>query len=1850
MAAPSSPDFFVFDGQGTPASSAAQTTQIALNDAASPLGNVLLTACHEALLKELSSLTEEELGQAGVSATDFQKPTDLIEHTPERRENPVIANIALCIIQFLRYLSNRDSAPQTHLGVVGFSSGMLPAAAVASSSSISTFLFNAIETFRLAFWIGIRSQLWRLAALADSPKETISSPWSLVIFGVGRESVQAAIDSFTSQHSPSSKLYITAVTNNKCVSVSSRPDILAQFRASGLPSEATTSQTAAIFTLYHATELAESVKSRVLEDVTRRSIAFPKYDDLKYPLRSTLTGENVKPDSSSSLVEEVLDMVLVHPVNWDIMAKAVLSDIASLGKESFRVINVGPGSGLGRVTARALTGASVDVVDWSSAVASGAPKEDIKAPLSGSYDPPRHEPIAIIGMAVNLPGAPDSNALWKVLEDGLNMISEIPKARFDVSQYNSPKPGSKRSMKAKHGNFIDAPDSFDNAFFRISPREARSMDPQQRILLRAAYEAIENAGYVPNATPSFDEDTFGAYVGVATDDYVQNLRNDIDVYYSTGTLRAFLSGRISYVLGISGPSIVVDTACSSSMVAVYQACRALVNRDCNAALAGGVNVIGSPDMYLGLDRAHFLSPTGQCKAFDVSADGYSRAEGCGMFVLKRLSDAVAENDNILGVIRGIDVNQSANAHSITHPHAPTQVQLFHRVLKTTGIDHRLINVVEAHGTGTQAGDPNELESIRSVFARDRTPENPLHITSIKANIGHAEAASGAAGLAKLLLMLRHRTIPAQVSLKNLNPKIVDLDSDNTRIVTTNVPWNPAQEGGLRLAMLNNFGAAGSNTTTLLEEAPAREPSAPVSVPVVVGLSAESDTAIEELRTRYIKFLQDQDDSFSLVDFAYTATARRQLYTQRIAVSAKSKDDLIANLEQARPTQVSGSRGKTLFVFSGQGGQYLGMGATLYDQSEIFRKTVDECHEKLVAWGFPGVLGIIKPAEEGSSGMEILDEFQGFQAAIFVLEYALATLWTSWGIVPDAVAGHSLGEYAALVIAGVIGVDDALSLVATRARYMTERCEPRTAGMMAVNLKSSSALDLIRDVPGHESLTVACYNSGTDCVVAGPIPQLQTFKAHLDAEVGCKSIILDVPYAYHTQAMAPLLDDLTVAAEKVTLSAPTLPIISNVLGSVIQPGDASAFNAQYFSRHCGEPVMFEQGVQQLVSDEAFSQIDSVIEIGPHPTTLPMLKHLTSSPASTKLLPSLRKKTAAWDTLAASLTNLYATRAPLNWRKIFSEISATASCIDLPSYPFADNRFWIQFKEDVAAAPEAVAEQPAAAPVRFSLLGSCKQEPLPEHGNVAIYETPIDQVARLIEGHQVAKFALCPASVYHELALAAAQLTLEQLGAAAPGSVLSLSDVHYINPLVYDASVPRTVTTTISFNGKGDKHDGRFSVASSTSDKPDVSQVHCSGSFDSKSADDLAAKLQLTSSIIDRRKNSVSASYGANAPEVYYTRTIYDVIFSRVVAYSEDYQTMKSITIDISGAEGYSVVTMPPDYDRGTYAVHPVFMDTMLHVAGFVINRTAKANEAYICNEVESVKMLPDLIDYSSTFGVFCSSTFLPDGLVLSDAYAVDTKSGKVVAHLKRMKFRRLRMNGLKNLLASAAQGSGAHAHAAAAPPPRAARFELAQPTSRSTSQSASATAVNSPQNGVPDLPKEIARLVAETCDIPLASIKPDSDLNDLGVDSLMGIEVVGKIRAFLPGLEIDPTVLLECHSLNDLVKEISKIYQPSTPAVAESALKLELPKQIEFSPPVVHAIPAAGGGISLAKLKEVLSSVLDMPASKLRDDDNFERLGLDSLTSIEALHALRGIVSASLPEDLFITCTTIKEVEVAINSL
>ncbi|KAI0919364.1 Type I Iterative Polyketide synthase (PKS) [Taiwanofungus camphoratus] len=1830
---------FLFDGQGTPASFSALTTKHALRDVNLPVGNALVLACHAAFLHEFDSLSTDDRVSSGIDPHEFSAPFSLLDVSPHFQTNAIIANINLYLVQLLRFLANvepsnlglsdpgKDSTVSPEL--LGFSAGVFAATVIAASSDIPSFILNAVETFRLAFWLGFRCQTFAVSSLSAQGMNDLSAPWSLVLFGSTYAEIQEAVDHYNIKHASGTNIYITAVTNTTCISISGRPDAISEFRENYVPSSSTTSRFAAIHTLYHSPEL-EPVKAHVMEDLARRHVRFPMYEDLKRPLRSPINGELIDATHKGTdypLVEAIVDMTLLHPVRFDRVVDAIRSDISSR-KLSLQFVNVGPGSGLWRSVARATRDLGVSTADWTSLADTDPYSSSLSQAIPSNV--PRQEPIAIVGMAVNFPGAPDAEGLWKVLENGLNTVSEVPANRFDVSAYTNAPKGSKRTMKTKLGSFLDNADVFDNAFFRMSPREARSMDPQQRVLLHVAYHALENAGYVPNATPCFNPDTFATYVGVATNDYVQNLRNDIDVYYSTGTLQAFLSGKVSYAFGFSGPSMVIDTACSSSMVAIHQACRSLAIGDCSAAIAGGVNVMASPDMYLGLDRAHFLSATGQCRPWDASADGYCRAEGCGMFVLKRLSDALAENDSILGVIRGVELNQCGQAESITHPHAPTQIELFKKVLASTGVHPSRISVVEAHGTGTQAGDPTELESLRAVLAVNRSSDNPLHVTSVKANIGHAEAASGAAALAKLILMMRKRVIPAVISLKQLNPRIPELSIDGTCIDTEPTTWTTMREGEKRLALLSNFGAAGSNSALVLEEPPTPQLPMTIEAPgaVILGLSCESAAAAEQLRESYVhRIMESVDDQFSLADFAYTATARRQLYRYRIAAYGRSKEDLCSNLKEAQLVEVKAERGKVVFLFSGQGGQYLGMGTDLYRSIPAFRQKVDQCHRKLTSWGYPGILGIINPSSEDSPDSGATGSFEAFQSAVFVLESALASLWMSWGIQPDAVAGHSLGEYAALVIANVISFDDALRMVAERARLMSQKCELGATGMLAVRLSPERVTDILSTEENYQGLAIACYNSNADCVVAGHVGQLEFLYSKVK-QSGNKCLRLNVPYGYHTSAMHPILDDLRQLGARLKLSAPSIPILSNVHGVVVSAGDASVFTSDYFARHCGEAVRFEQSIQQLVTQKEFSNIAAWIEIGPHPTTLPMIRSINLAPKESLQISSLRKDASDWETLSSALSSLYCIPTSIAWRNVYADFAPNARPVELPSYPFANTRFWVAFEEDRPhSAPGVEVHAPST---QFSLLGSCVSVPSHE-GDVALFETTIDRLANLIEGHEVAGHALCPASVYHELALAAAHTLLEKVGTTDQDMVLDLSEIVYAHPLVYSPRVPRTVRIEVAPLSSGDKHSGKFNISSWIGDSRGESQPHCSGFFDKRSANHTASKLSLSKTMINRRRES--ARSGSNRSETFYTHTAYNIIFSRVVKYASAYHTMKSITVDANGVDAFAVIQLPSESASGRFVVHPIFMDTLLHAAGFVINCNAGDNEAFICSQVDRVKGLPALIKTSATYGVYCNIGFMSDTLAVADAYAIelDGADGTVVAHMKRMRFRKLRKNGFSTLLSMAAQDP-AHAHTAAP------RHSSRQSAAHAPSSRENANTSSKKESGIE---AQLVNLVAETCGVNIADMKMQSRLSDLGFDSLMSIELAGRINALLPSLHLDADALSSYNQVGDLVQDIKHKCGSSTPT--SSTVTLIEPDVASSD----HAVASTHGAAERAQVKEIMSSILGISVEELADDQDLERLGLDSLTSIEARHALQSTLDVKISEEAFSSCKTIRDLVVAV---
>ncbi|KAJ6170952.1 polyketide synthase [Penicillium chermesinum] len=1761
----------VFAGLGSDVLFSKSSFDASAGDALLPESQLLLQACHAIFHTEISHAIRSGILSRDIDLQDFETPEKVLAPNERYHENVVVQHTTLYVSQILRYLGQL-SQPSELLEVAGFCAGLLPAMVVSTSHNPIEFLSRAQDLFYVSIWLGIRSESYRKSYLALHTCKP-SLPWSIVVDGINAEHAKEIIATSASQTDQT--VFVTALNSPNCVTLSGTGEQLQNFLSTQLPPKCRTRATN-VRSLYHVCDRLAPLKQTIYEDLQQRCPSMSNSVAFVAPLLSTIDGQPVNCGEAGTLgnvINTILDLIMLHPVDWVSVQNSIFAGVNKASSSAaegttINILNMGPGYGMS--TSAFPLPSNVKIRDVMSL--SSAPKSYREA---STLDP---DDIAIVGMAVDLPDAPDVDSLWMNLLAGVNSCSEIPESRFHIEDFYHAKElkkgSAKRSLNTRYGNFLQNPFQFDNGLFDISPREARSMDPQQRVMLQTAFRALENAGYVPDSTPSNSRATFGCWIGNATLDYVANMKDDIDVYYSPGTLRTFQSARISYVFGWSGPSITLDTACSSSVVALHQAARSIIARDCRAALVGAVNTITSPDMYLGLDRAHFLSPSGQCKAFDASADGYCRSEGCGAFVIKKVSDAIADGDRIHAIIKAVEINQSGNTHSITHPHVPTQEELFKHVLRKTRIDPHMVSAVELHGTGTQAGDPVELHSVRRALCQDRSPDNLLHLTSIKANIGHCEAASGAAGLAKLVLMMKHNRIPPQISLKVLNPRIQKLGDDGAVIDKEGAPW-PQIRGQPRMAMLNNFGAGGSNGAVLLQEyIPTQQKtelgsSGPLSY--IFGCSTKGMASLTKLRDEIISYIMNKGRLESLRDICATSTSRRQIYDMRIAVVATSSNDLVEKLRNATPHHISDSVVKdptAVFVFSGQGSQYLGMGAELMENYPSFARTVWECDAYLKERGYPGCVQIITAADE-QNGLEHLTEctrLQAFQSAIFVLEVALAQLLMSWNIVPSAVVGHSLGEYAGLVIAGVLDTFSGLSLVAHRAKLMMEQCQLQTTSMLAVNAAAATVQGLIQSTELFPCLSISCDNSINDCVVGGPIQELQVLKEYLRQNLKVKSKMLDVPLAYHTNAMDPILSELTQFVSTIALDRPKIPVVSNVLGRTVEVGE-TAFTEEYFASHCRGTVKFHKGVQEFLTTNVGSMATRWIEIGPHPSLLPMLGTCVDK-GSVDLLPTLRKGNSPSSTMAQLLCNFYITSTGINWGKPFDGASKPR-LVDIPGIPFSKEEFGIHYPSE-STVKEIDTETIRTVTRSDSFIAKTVKQPALDDAS-AIYDTPLYLLKDFITGHLVAEHALCPASVYHEIALSAVK-DLEP--ESAPAYVWSLSKVTYVAPLLHHDEPSATVRVILKpLHGSHGSYE--FEILSyNNTIGANHGTAHCKGVLKRKSSSTLQMKYARVAPMLIRKTQQMVSNTAQAWQEILMKRAMYEIVFTRVVTYSEPYQRVQSIRIDGASGDTHAICLYPDNRlgATGLPAANAIFMDVLLHVAGFAANLRVGTQILCMCKEVTTATVLRTSLAPGEKFEVYCTlDNVVNEGLAIADAYAFDSQG--VLAVFKGMVFQQIELPKIGRALAITAKKlSGGSVHQAAvaaavkshAPSaPDAAQLEGCQtvgdveqicavhytpsqsitpPSGLSTSSTSSSSSTPPSVVATPISKRDVSAIIADTCGTSPDTISPSSNLQHLGIDSLMILELESRLEEiFKDGNTASAANLLNCRTVGD-VERLHKMHK------------------------------------------------------------------------------------------------------------
>ena len=948
------------------------------------------------------------------------------------------------------------------------------------------------------------------------------------------------------------------------------------------------------------------------------------------------------------------------------------------------------------------------------------------------------EPLAIIGIGCHFPGGATSpQAFWELLCAGIDATREIPADRWDVRKFYDPDPQKSGKMYTFRGGYLERIDQFDAHFFGIAPREAMWLDPQQRFLLQVTWEALEDAGLPAERLVGSDT---GVFVGGFTLDYqlTQNFgplsRYELQAHSATGMMMTMLANRISYVFGFHGPSVSLDTACSGSLVAVHLACQSIWNGECSLAIAGGANAMIAPAMTVAESKSGFLAPDGRCKAFAASGNGYARGEGAGVVVIKPFSQARADGDPIYALIRGTAVTQDGHTNGITVPNQKAQEAAMRQAYRRAGILPEQVQYVEAHGTGTPVGDPIEARAIGSVVSAGRPKNERCIIGSVKTNIGHLEAAAGVAGLVKTALALKHRQIPPHLHFHTPHPDI-PFDELQLRIPTTLETW--PETDGPALAGVNSFGFGGTNAHVVLQEAP----HAPVRVtqadeegrPYLLPLSARSPEALQDSATAYRDFLSNIPPSTRLPDIVYSASLRRSHHDHRLALVAHSKEEAIARLDafladEPRAGTSTGrvplnDRAQTVFVCAGMGPQWWGMGRDLLEHEPVFRASIERCAAEFSRYTGWSLLDVFTVPEESSR----MGEAEVAEPANFALQVALADLWRSWGIQPDAIIGHSTGEFAAHYLAGALSFEDAVKVV-----YHHSRLMQRISGsgrMLAVGMSFEAASKAELNSARHAS--VAAINGPNSITFSGEVSILEEIAQQFETfKVFNRFLVGNVPY--HSEFVEPLREELLASLADLRPQSASLPLYSTVTGTRI---DGRGVDARYWWQNARSTVLFASALTQMIQDG----YSTFIELSPHPVlTGSITELLAQQEQEGTVLLSLRRQEEERAMMLGSLGTLYTLGHPVAWRTLYGNIG---NFVRLPGYPWQFKSYWIESAES--------REDRHFTPVH-PLLGQRIRAAYPT------WELELNsRLLPYLADHRIQGNVLLPGAAYVEMALAAAR---------------------------------------------------------------------------------------------------------------------------------------------------------------------------------------------------------------------------------------------------------------------------------------------------------------------------------------------------------------------------------------------------------------------------------------------------------------------------------------------------------------
>lgn len=1315
---------------------------------------------------------------------------------------------------------------------------------------------------------------------------------------------------------------------------------------------------------------------------------------------------------------------------------------------------------------------------------------------------PAHS-IAIVGMAGRFPGADSVDELWELLVEGKTTVEPAPVERFQL-----PQTGNYVNTKW-WGNFLRDPDAFDHRFFKKSSREAIASDPQQRILHEVVYEALESTGYFGSL--STEPDDYGCYIGAVMNNYYDNLScHPPTAYGMLGTARAFFSGSVSHYFGWTGPAVTMDTACSSSLVAIDAACQAILTGRCSRAVAGGTNVISSPIDYQNLHAAGFLSPSGQCKPFDAAADGYCRGEGVAVVVLKPLSDAIKENDNILGVIIGSAISQIHNVSHVTVPQSSSQVELYRKVMKLSGVDPGLVSYVEAHGTGTRVGDPVEARSIRDAFGGSQRCST-LYFGSIKGNIGHTESTAGVAGLVKVLLMMRHGKIPAQASYNTINPKIPAFDCDQMAIPRNILPWNPS----FRVACVNSYGAAGSNSVVMVCEKPfsgSQTTAVPLSkYPVLISAGSESGLAMycKKLLGWLKKSKTENPDLITSLSFNLANRANHTL-PHVLATTVSSIQDLESKLETPKFCSRMGpvqAPKPVVLVFGGQESDFIGLSEAVYRSSKVFRDHLDSCDKFLVSNGRESFYPFIFQREP-------IQNLTTLHSALFAVQYASAKAWMDCGLSVSAVVGHSFGQLTALCISGVLSLADALTLVSERASIMATHWGPEPGSMIFLQTDRHTVHDILGSLRAQDDnhyAEVACYNGPKSHVVVGSCRSIDSLGQYVAAtpslrdSVRCKR--LRVTHGFHSRYCEPILPHLHSLAEKLVWRRPSLHIETcDDKESITEP------TFGIIQEHTRSPVFFQQAIERLT--KRFSQC-TWIEAGRASSIIQFVKESVADAQGHIFLSPHLASPNAQASLTDTTVDLWKAGYATQYWPFHRSQKSEYEYLSLPPYQFEKTRHWLPFTGRGVEKEQLRVEKMPQSCELVSFLqfkDSTKQE--------AIFriDPQADRFKALLGGHTMSGQALAPASLYLEV-VACAALFLQQDSEAR-------TYVPTVDDLVMKSPIGSDVTKEIILTLKQVKDmcsSWLFSLSTQTT-VGNVSEPfeHSTGKVCLKKRDNVqsARDFRRFESLIGYRR----CEKILNHPEAESMQGnhIYRA-FDSIVHYGEAFRGIKKIACIRTEAAGKVTITPGTSAPADQRLCDTPMTDSFMQSAGFLVNyfNNQKMDDVLVCMKIEHIEIGGDFNPDAKEWVVYSNMGDGGDSDAWSDAYVFEAGSKKLVMVALGFRFSRTPRASLGRILKSVNQSG----------------------TSSSTPVKREAHAAdNLPALKAPEEPHrkrhELFQVLSNVTDIPIGELRDDSTLEELGIDSLMATEVLNDIRSAL-GLTIDLTTFLFFPDVQSLAAHIDE---------------------------------------------------------------------------------------------------------------